>query len=174
MSQNIPAEILAAQDDPFTACNKAITDALLMNHRIAAWVRSGSRISTVPREGFSSGNTQPMDPAGDPELLVTQAGFMFLLDGRNSKTVDAQQTYTLQVATAVLDVVPLNLMKWEMLKALFRACEGEHPLGLPFVRRVLPQQGQEGTDPEAARGLHGWAGVMNVVIDFYFSRSLLA
>ena len=170
----IDKDKLAEQDDPFTQCNKAIWDALLLNGRIREWVPKASRISTVPRgDEFGGGKDTPLDYAGAPELLVTQAGYTFLLSGRNSKTVDGQQTFTIQVATDVLDTVPLNVMKWEMLKAFHRACQREHPFGLSFVRTVTPQQAQEGTNPQATRGIPGWVGVMGLLFEFYFPRSML-
>jgi hypothetical protein len=166
---------LAAQADPFTVCNKAIFDALLVGEPLKTWVRPQSRVSTVPRTdgaGFadSPAAAVPLDPAHSPALLVTQGGFLLLAQGRNSRTFDGQQTYTIQFATDVLDVVPLNLVKWEVWKALVRAGD---TFGLSFVRGWASSQAQEGVNPQAAGGTPGWVGIMNVTVDLSFGRDTL-
>jgi hypothetical protein len=169
---------LAAQTDPFTVANKAIVTALLAWAPLSDCVRAGNRMSTVPRGDAVDAEKAmniPRVRTSFPGLLVTQGGFRLNPNGNNSRAVDLTQDYLIQWATDVLNVVGLNVVKWETMRALVAAGDtinGATCYGVPFVRGYAVRDAQEGvavTDETAQRA--GWVASFVVTVDMYFDRA---
>lgn len=177
---------LRAQTDPFTVGNRAIFDALIAWAPLDAIVRAGNRTSTVPRaDGIDAERAAivPKVPTNFPGFLVTQGGFLLLPGGKNSTTADLRQDYIIQWATDVLNVVGLNVVKWETFRALCAAgdtiLDARHK-GLPFIRTVDIRDAQEGAaivipDPsnQGTGGRAGWVATFAISVEMYFSKTTI-
>lgn len=168
--------------DPFTEANAAIWTALLASPTLtdpshAAYIRVGNRLTSVNVSTTVPGDKQVnRAPADCPELLVTQRG-MTPIPARNSKSFGATQVYTIQIVDdggIKRKVERLNLVKWEMLKALVRASRLSPPFGLTFLRGWDWEAGTEGREPNSDnQPIGNWVSVMNIRMNFDFAYDQL-
>ena len=163
--------------DPFTEANAALWNALLASDEFVGLVsRTLNRMSTVPVTGTTTTNKfVNRAPADVPEVLITQRGVQPAPAGRNSKTFDASQTYTIQIIDTKLDVTRLNQVKWATLKALATAARQSPPFGLTFLKGMDWLPGTEGRALNADNQQVGeWVAVCDVRFDFAWGVDELA
>lgn len=166
--------------NPFTEAGQAILAALLHNPAFStegndARVRIGNRLvvwSNTP--GARTVDKQVnRAPADSPEVLLTQNGFGMSPAGMNSKTANAEQTYTLQLLDTRATVERLNALKWETFLAILRATHGQrHPFGLTYVHDWRIDNATEGRPLDAENRPTGdWVAVLNIVLGMYWNKS---
>jgi hypothetical protein len=157
--------------DPFTAAHQAIFAAFENYPALAAVVLPGNFIDTTDPyfQQFKS-NTQ----AGDlPQVKILQDKFTLPPFGGSSMMVQFTQSYRVLFCTDVLQVVPLNQLKYLALIALVKAGPN---LGLTCIKGFEVETGRDDTKspPEEAEQSQRWAAAFNIKVEMYLSRQQLA
>jgi hypothetical protein len=152
--------------DPFTAAHQAIFAAFANYAPLAALVPAGNVIDTT-NPWFQQ--FKPDATAADtPQLSILQDAFTLPPFGGNSATVQFSQSYRVLVLTDVLQIVPLNQLKYLMLAALVNAGPN---LGLSCVKSFEVLGGRDESESERSQR---WAAVFTISVNLYLSRQQLA
>ena len=151
--------------DPFTAAHEAIFAALENYAPLAALVPIGNFIDTT-NPLFQQ--FPPDATASDtPQILILQDQFTLSPFGGNSTTVQFSQSYRISVCTDVLQVVPLNQLKFQMLAALISAGPN---LGLSCVKSFDVLSGRDEMEFQQSRR---WAALLTINVHLYLPRQQL-
>jgi hypothetical protein len=137
--------------DPFTLVHQAIWSALTGYAPWADLVRPGNRVrfdegkTTVPK------TEMPLQAGDCPEVRLEQGLFAADLNFCDGQAVEGTLHFPLRIQTADYDVVKLNLVKWQTIRALVAA---GHALGMPeLIQRV---EVRDGKDDAAAYSKEAW------------------
>lgn len=160
------------QTDPFTLVHGALWTALTTFDDWAALVRPGNRVR------FDAGGTGPakasmdsLQPGDFPEVVLLQGPFEWAPFTLNAAACGLTQTYPLVLTARDYNIVPLNALKWQTLRALVKA--GGH-LGMPeLVRRVTVRDGTDdahGRQPWK-RGGQRWATLLAIVVEMTIDKA---
>jgi hypothetical protein len=164
--------------DPFTAAHQAIFAALQNYAPLAAVVLPGNFVDTTDPlfQQFKPGIT-----AGDtPQVQILQDEFVLPPFGGSSTTVQFTQSYRVFFCTDVLQVVPLNQLKYLSLIALVKAGP---TLGLTYVKSYEVKTGRDdcglGKTPSSSiqsqlQNSQRWAAAFVINVEMYLSRQQLA
>src|SRR3984957_3085059 len=145
--------------DPFTAAHQAIFAAFENCAPLAALIPAGNFVDTTdPLFQQFKPNAQAADT---PQLTILQDEFTLPPFGGNSAVVQFSQSYRVLVCTDVLQVVPLNQVKYQMLAALVSAGPN---LGLSCVKSFEVKPGRDDSESEQSRR---WASVFTITVNLY-------
>ena len=152
--------------DPFTAAHEAIFAALEDFAPLAALVPIGNFIDTT-NPLFQQ--FPPDATASDtPQILILQDQFTLSPFGGNSTTVQFSQSYRVSIRTDVLQVVPLNQVKYQALAALVSAGPN---LGLSCIKSFDVQAGRDDMQSQQSQR---WAALFTITVHLYLPRQQLA
>lgn len=156
--------------DPFTQTYQAIRAALLAWAPLTQIVKPGNMpdLSATNFERFKP----EVQPGDLPELLLMQGVFQCLPHGRNSMTVSASQTFPVVLTFDSLKLVPVNLLKFEVLRSMADAAPD---LGLPFIGNFdVTQCGDDAFGkPEWTRKTERWVSLLQINVVMNFDRRQL-
>jgi hypothetical protein len=168
--------------DPFTSVHRSLWAALQGYAPLMALVRPGARIATIPggpANNLPGVNAVPLaikpgavDGGDVPELRVIQDIWRFDESNTNSMNQGFQQRFILQMSTSspVLDVTPLNQLKFATYLALFKAGKS---LNNPLIRswQFMDSSDQPMRDDE--NSIMAWIGISHVIVRFTLDQSAL-
>jgi len=152
--------------DPITAAHQAIFAALQNYPALAAVVLPGNFVDTTNPlfQQFKPG----IAAADTPQVKILQGEFTLPPFGGNSTTVQFTQAYRVFFCTDVLQVTPLNQLKYLALIALVKAGPN---LGLSCVKSFDVNPGRDDAKFEESQR---WAAAFTINVHLYLSRQQLA
>ncbi len=163
---------MAATDDPFSVVYGALMSAFTEFAPLTALIRPGN----IRR--FDADAPFPVKPeiqASDlPELSLLQSDHDEKLWAFNSRGVELTQRYTVILVAMDLRVVPINLIKFNLLRAVF-SYDPTGVLRLPrLVRRADPVGGRDaaldGAMQQYTRGVMRWTSVITFRVEMAMSK----
>lgn len=164
--------------DPFTAAHQAIFAALQNYASLAALVLPGNFVDTTDplfqqfKPGIAAGDT--------PQVQILQDEFTLPPFGGSSTSVQFTQSYRVFFCTDVLQVTPLNQLKYLTLIALIKAGPN---LGLSCVKGYEIQTGRDDCGVLKTRisnfksqlqDSERWVAAFTINVEMYLSRQQLA
>ena len=153
--------------DPFTQVYTALWDALTANAGLKALVRLGNQAAYAGKAPFP---IKPVVQVGDlPELILGQS--MQAMEGPYTtwQTQDLQQVYTLSMAFADLQIVPVNQLKWYIQQAVNVGWANGAFTGFDFSIAMRMQDGKDSAVGNGTRSGKAWASVISIKVDFFVS-----
>jgi len=154
--------------DPFTLAYRAIWSALLAHSGFTALVKPGNQVD-VSADAFQR-LKDDVQSADTPQVLVLQSAFSIDPFGDNSLAVSFTQGYEILATFDTLQLVSLNALKWETLRALVKAGPS---LGQSFVRGWDISHALD--DPFGrlpyGRKLKNWVSVLTVHVRMDMAKS---
>lgn len=155
--------------DPFTAAHQAIFAALQNYPALAAVVLPGNFVDTT--DPLFQQFKPDLQASDTPQVKILQGAFTLPPFGGNSTTVQFTQSYGIFFATDVLQVVPLNQLKYLALTALVKAGPN---LGLSCVKSFDVGAGRDDAQGAQTEQSQRWTAAFTVNVHLYLSRKQLA
>lgn len=171
-----PGSPQVVYDDPFTlVMNRLWTLCFEQHEPLQVLLKPGNQIKRVLAK-FRPDKPEVQD--GDlPELDLQPTAWDTSTFFRSNKGAEISQLYEVLISTGNKDILTLNMVKFEVIRALSKLFQPEEDggipknLGLPFVKRVeLFGQTDSLTDTILKRKRAGWTGILTISVMMMLDR----